>query len=105
MKAFIVLLGLMSFSAQASNLCTRYVNDSARYSALTALVEQINMDLEAVCTSPRILDIEIQPSQMVIQGEIVPQMAIYFHYNEESCKYLINRQDHTLTTSKCFPTW
>lgn len=105
MKAFIVLIGLMSFSAQAGNLCTRYENDEVKFSALEALSEQINMSLEVICNHPRMLDIEIQPSQIIIQGEVVPQTAIFFHYNEESCKYLVNRQDLTLTSSKCFPTW
>lgn len=104
MKATILALALVSSSAYA-NLCTKYDNRPEYMTALTALVEMQNKTLDEVCNSARILDIEIQPSQVIVQGEIIPQWAIYFHHNEDSCKYLLDRADLTLTSSRCFPTW
>jgi hypothetical protein len=103
----IALAALLISSSAFADLCSRY-NDRPEYArALEALVtNHMNRDMNEVCNSARILDIEIQPSQIINQdGEVVPQMAIYFHYNEDSCKYLLNRADLTLTTSRCYPTW
>lgn len=97
-------LALVSSSAFA-NLCTPYDNRPEYMTALTALVAMQNKTLDEVCNSARILDIEIQPSQIIVGGEIIPQWAVYFHYNEDSCKYLLSRADLTLTSSRCFPTW
>lgn len=104
MKALTLSLALISSSAFA-NLCTPYDTRPEYMNALKALVTLQNKTLDEVCNSSRILDIEIQPSQVIVAGEIIPQMAIYFHYNEDSCKYLLNRADLTLTSSRCFPTW
>lgn len=106
MKALALGLAVLSSSAFANNLCTKYDNRSEYINALTALVTHMDRSLEEVCSSPRILDIEIQPSQIINrEGQAVPQFAVYFHYNEESCKYLLNRETLTLTSSRCFPTW
>lgn len=105
MKKLIISLVLISTSALANNLCTPYDNRPEYMNALNALVTLQNKTLEEVCNSSRILDIEIQPSQVIVEGEIIPQWAVYFHYNEDSCKYLLNRADLTLTSSRCFPTW
>ena len=103
MKVLISVLLLASFSAHA-NLCDRYTSPD-RASAIEALAAHLNKSVDEVCNSPRILDIELQPSQVTIDGVAVPQWAIFLHYNEDSCKYLFNRADLTLTSSKCFPTW
>lgn len=104
MKLFI-LLALISTSAFA-DLCTKYDNRPEYLGALRALLAHQNRGMGEVCNSSRILDIEIQPSQVITQqGEVVPQFAIFFHYNEESCKYLVNRANLTLTSSRCYPTW
>jgi hypothetical protein len=104
MNILVLLFVLISSSAFA-NLCTPYDNRPEYMNALKALVTMQNKTLDEVCNSARILDIEIQPSQVIIEGEIIPQWAVYFHYNEDSCKYLLNRADLTLTSSRCFPTW
>jgi hypothetical protein len=104
MKAIALTLALVSTSAFA-NLCTPYDNRPEYMTALKALVTMQNKTMDEVCNSERIVDIEIQPSQVIIGGEIIPQWAVYFHYNEDSCKYLLNRADLTLTESRCFPTW
>lgn len=105
MKTLITALLFVSFSAQA-NLCARYEARTERALALEALSQHINMSMNEICQSPRILDVEITPTQTINrQGEIVRQMAIYFHYSEESCQYLLNREDLTLMKSKCYLTW
>lgn len=104
MKLFF-LLAFLSTSAFA-DLCTKYDNRPEYLGSLRALLAIQNRGMGEVCNSSRILDIEIQPSQIINQqGDVIPHFAIFFHYNEESCKYMMNRADLTLTSSRCFPTW
>lgn len=105
MKMLIALVALVSFSARAE-LCSRYDSKPEYINALTALAKHVDMSMDEVCNHPRIMDIQIHPSQIINrQGEVIPQIAIYFHYSEHSCKYLLNRQDLSMTESRCFNTW
>jgi len=101
----LIALGILLPSFAFANLCERYVGDAEKWRALETVVMSQSRTLDETCHSPRILDIEIQPSQVVVDGEFVKHWAVFFHYNEESCKFMVNRDEYTITSRRCFPTW
>lgn len=102
---FLIALSLLVPSFAFANLCDRYTADRGKWQALETVARAQARTTEEICKSERIVDIEIQPSQVIVQGEIFPQWAVFFHYNEESCKFMVGRDDYTMTSRYCFPTW
>lgn len=103
---FIALTLMLSLSGLASaNHCSKYQNRPEYMNALSALSVRQMRPLFEICESSRIMDVEVAPSQVIRNGETIPQMVIYLHYSEYSCKYLLDRKELTLTESRCFSTF
>lgn len=103
----LTLAGLMlTLSTFASaNHCVQYQDRPEYMNALSALSVRQMLPLYEICESERIMDVEVSPSQVIRNGEAIPQMVIYLHYAEYSCKFLLDRKDLTLTESRCFSTF
>jgi hypothetical protein len=103
---FIFFTLLLTLSGIASaNHCAEYRDRPEYMNALSALSVRQMRPLYEICESSRIMDVEVSPSQVIRSGEVIPQIVIYLHYSEYSCKYLLNRKDLTLTESRCFSTF
>lgn len=103
---FIVAALMFTLSSLASaNHCLQYQDRPEYMNALGALSSRQMRPLYEICESARIMDVEVAPSQVIRNGEAIPQMVIYLHYAEYSCKYLLDRKDLSLTESRCFSTF
>lgn len=106
MKLFLTLSIFCLAHSAFANLCTRYENSVEKLKALEVAAKESKTTSEELCRSQQILDIEIAPSQVInANGVIVPQMKVTFHYDYQSCQYMIDRKALTLTSNYCYDTW
>lgn len=104
MKHFtLALIALFSTSTFAGNLCSKYESYPRYMKAIAAVASYHNKTLDAFCSNPRVLDVEAQPSRIIKRdGEIVPHVRVQEHFEYDSCLYMVNETDYTITESRCY---
>jgi hypothetical protein len=104
MKKIIVLaLITLSATANAANLCSRYENSERYMKAIKFLADYQEYSVSEFCNLPRVWDLEIQPTRIINrEGEVIPHVRIQQHMEYDSCLFMINETDYTLTSSKCY---
>lgn len=105
MKVLLATL-LISSSAFAQDLCTKWRSNERYERALNTLAQYLEYDPAVMCTLPGVLDIEVQPSRIIDQnGDVIPHVRIYFHKSYESCYYMVRDEDQEITSGRCFSTF
>jgi len=103
---FIIISLLASSSAFASDLCSRYENNTRYYTAIETVADYLGYSMEQVCQHPAFLDIEVQPNRVITrEGKVEPHVKVQFHKNYESCYYLVRDLDKKVTDSRCYSTF
>ncbi|MFA5583585.1 MAG: hypothetical protein WDA09_05160 [Bacteriovoracaceae bacterium] len=93
-------------SAYASDLCTRYENNTRYFTAIETVADYLGYELNQLCNHPSFLDIEVQPSRVITRnGEVQPHVKVQFHKNYESCYYKVRDEDKAITESRCYSTY
>lgn len=100
---FILALLVSTSSAFAADLCTRYENNNRYFTAVKTVSQELGLELSNLCNNPKILDIEVQPSRVITRnGDVEPHVRVQFHYNYESCYYMVRDLDQKITSSRCY---
>jgi hypothetical protein len=104
MKLILSLLVLTSASSSfAANLCTKWGHKPRYVSALKAVATAYKMSYEQLCTHSAILDIEVQPSHIVIpDGTVIPHVQVQLHQSTQSCLIMVNDLDLSITQNYCY---
>ena len=105
MKAVTTLFALsfLSITASAADLCTKYENKPRYMKAIETVAKYQQYTMEEFCSHPRVLDIEVQPSQVINnKGEVIPHMSVQQHFSYDSCLYMVNETDYSITRARCY---
>lgn len=82
--------------------CGKY-NQPRYLTAITTVAKNLDMTFEELCTLPRILDVEAQPSHTLTrEGERIPHTRIQLHMSYESCLYMVRDADQVITSQRCY---
>lgn len=109
MKHLILALALLTSTtslAASANLCTKY-SESERYmKALAAVATAYEMSVEELCNHPRILDIEAQPSRIILRdGTVIPHVQVQLHQSTQSCLIMVSDVDSSISKNYCYSGW
>lgn len=105
MKKFTILLPLfaLSTSISAADLCTKFESNKRYMNAIRAVSKFQNYTKEEFCNLPNILSIEVQPSHTIDnQGNEIPHVRVQQHSSWDSCLYLVNELDYSMTKTYCY---
>lgn len=106
MKTLLVAAVLLSSTAFAGEMCSRWRSNARYDKALTTLANHMNYSMEEMCNLPQVLDIEVQPSRVINpEGEVIPHVRIELHRAYDSCFYMIRDLDQVITSSRCYSTF
>lgn len=96
------ILALSSFSAFADH-CARYA-DSPRYlKAIQTVAKHQDRSFEEFCNRPGLLEIEAQPNRIITpNGDVIPHVRVELHFSYDSCSYLVNELNYTITKGQCY---
>ncbi len=99
----LLTFSLLSTSVFAGNLCSKYESYPRYMKAIATVAESQNKTLDAFCTNPRVLDIEAQPSRLIARdGEVIPHVRVQEHFEFDSCLYMVNENNYTISQSRCY---
>lgn len=99
----LLALTVLSTSAFAGNLCSKYESYPRYMKAIAAVASNQNKTLEVFCSNPRVLDIEAQPSRIITrEGEVIPHVRVQEHFDYDSCLYMVNETDYSISQSRCY---
>lgn len=88
------------------DLCTKWSHSDRYTAAIKAVAAQEDFSFEELCTLPKILDIEAQPSRVITpKGDVIPHVRIQLHMAYESCLYMVRDSDKVITSSRCYSGW
>ncbi|MBY0412954.1 MAG: hypothetical protein K2Q18_02255 [Bdellovibrionales bacterium] len=100
--AFLAVL-ILTTSTNAANLCARWESSPRYMKAIAFLATYQDYTIEEFCNLPHVLDLELQPTRIILRdGEVIPHVRIQQHSEYSSCLYMINEKDYSLTSSKCY---
>lgn len=96
------ILSLTSVSAFADH-CAKFENNERYTKAIIAVATAQERTYEEFCNRPALLEIEAQPSRIINKkGEIVPHVRVQQHFSYDSCSYLVNETDYSITETRCY---
>lgn len=96
------ILSLTSVSAFA-NHCSKFEGNARYTKAVEAVALFQGRTVNEFCNRPGLLEIEAQPNRIITKkGESVPHVRIQQHFSYDSCSYLVNELDYTITESVCY---
>ena len=99
----LAILVASSFSFAATNLCTKWEHKPRYVKAIEAVAKQYKFSYEQLCTHPAILDIEAQPSHIVlVDGTVIPHVQVQLHQSTQSCLIMVNDLDLSITKNYCY---
>lgn len=104
MKSFFTIaLLLCSLPSFAEDLCSRYYQNERYMKGIEFLAQYQGLLKKEFCNLPQVLDLEVQPSRIITrEGEVIPHLRIQQHYEYDSCLFMVNETDYSLTSSKCY---
>lgn len=106
MKKMMVAFSLAFLSTSAfatTNHCEKFANSPRYLKAIEAVAKYQERTLEDFCTRVGMLEIEAQPSRIITpNGDVIPHVSIQQHFSWDSCKYLVNEIDYSITNVKCY---
>lgn len=96
----------MSTGAFAANLCTKWEHKERYVKAIKAVATEYKMTYDELCTNPNILDIEAQPSHIVLRdGTVIPHVQVQLHQSTQSCLVMVSDVDSSITKNYCYSGW
>lgn len=99
----LLALTVLSTSVSAANMCAKYESSPRYMKAIATVAASHNKTLEAFCSNPRVLDIEAQPSRIITrEGDVIPHVRVQEHFDYDSCLYMVNELDYTISQSRCY---
>jgi hypothetical protein len=105
MKKLAVLftLATLSTSISATDLCTKYENNKRFMKAIETVAEYQNYSKEEFCTLGHVMDVEVQPSRIIDrEGNVIPHARVQQHKTFDSCLYMVNELDYSITQAYCY---
>lgn len=105
MNKISLLLGLtlIAGTANAANLCTKYESSPRFMKAIAEVAKYQNYTTLEFCTLPLVWDVEVQPSRVINnEGEVIPHVRVQQHKEYDSCLYLLNETDYSMTKAYCY---
>lgn len=105
MKNLSVLFALatLSTSVSAADLCTKYEHNARFMKAIEVVAKYQKYTKEEFCNLERVLDVEVQPSHVVdYEGNVIPHVQVQQHKSWDSCLYLVNETDYSMTQAYCY---
>lgn len=105
MKTTITLMALTLFSSEvfAANHCAKYTNYPRYMKAIEAVAKYQDYSVEEFCSLPRVWDVEAQPSRIVKRdGEVIPHVTVQQHFEYDSCLFMVNETDYTISQHRCY---
>lgn len=104
MTSLIMLLSSTVFAQ--GDLCAKYSHNERYTAAIKAVANLEQFSFEELCTLPKILDIEAQPSRVITpQGDVIPHVQLQLHMSYQSCLYMVRDADKVVTSSRCYSGW
>lgn len=104
MKKMILSLALtLTATSAIANHCDQFADNPRYLKAIEAVAKTQDRTVENFCTRPGLLSIEAQPSRIIsYEGEVIPHVRIQQHFSWDSCLYLVNELDYSITQTKCY---
>lgn len=104
--AVLFTLTTLSTSLSAADLCTKYEYSKRYMKAIEIVAQYQNYTKEEFCNLPHVLDIEVQPTHIIKiindKPEVIPHASVQQHKSEDSCMYLVNELDYSITKARCY---
>ena len=92
-----------SFSFAAGTMCDKWASNPTFVKAISAVADVEGMPFEQLCTLPRILDIEAQPTHLFTrEGERIPYTRVQLHGEYDSCLFMVRVSDNVITEQRCY---
>ncbi len=96
-------LTLFSSEVFAANHCAKYTNYPRYMKAIEAVAKYQDYSVEEFCSLPRVWDVEAQPSRIVKRdGEVIPHVTVQQHFEYDSCLFMVNETDYTISQHRCY---
>ncbi|QDK38567.1 hypothetical protein [Bdellovibrio sp. NC01] len=107
MKALIFCATLFAASSSfAFTTCDKWANNARLTKAIYTVAAHEDYTFEELCTLPKILDVEAQPSHIVERdGTVIPHVRVQLHMEYSSCLYMVRDSDQVITSSRCYSGW
>ena len=105
MKKITLLMALatLSTTVSANDLCSKYEHNPRFMKAIEVVAKFQKYTKEEFCNLERVLDIEVQPSQVIDrEGNVIPHVQVQQHKSWDSCLYLVNELDYSMTQTYCY---
>jgi hypothetical protein len=95
-----------TFAYAATNNCDKWSSKSRYITAIKTVAAAEKYQFAELCTEPKILDIEVQPSHIVTpQGDVIPHTQVQLHMAYQSCLYMVRDSDQVITSGHCYSGW
>ncbi|WP_413290810.1 hypothetical protein [Bdellovibrio sp. HCB337] len=107
MKYFVAAIALLaSTSSFAANLCTKWEHKERFVKAIKVVATEYKMTYEELCNNPNILDIEAQPSRIILRdGTVIPHVQVQLHQSYQSCLIMVSDVDSSIAKNYCYSGW
>lgn len=107
MKHLVLIIALLtSTTTLASDLCSKYSHNQRYTKALVIVATEYKMTFAEFCGNPHILDIEAQPSRIVLRdGTVIPHVQVQLHQATQSCLIMVNDLDSSISKKYCYSGW
>lgn len=104
MKTLLIFfLSVFALEALADSNCSKWESRPDYVKALEVVAHEAGWTYEEMCTFPRILDVETQPSRIILRdGTVVPHVRVQLHYDYHSSLYMINKETWQISESRCY---
>jgi len=104
--AFIVFAGYVMVSpalVAQNHLCSKWENRPDYMQAISTVAASYQKSYIELCTTKNILDIEVQPSRIILRdGTIVPHLRVQLHYEYDSCLFMVNKESQEISKQHCY---
>lgn len=97
------LIVLASSAAFAQNSCDKWANNPRFVKAINVVAANEGYTFEQLCTLPKILDVEAQPTRKIERdGTVIPHVRVQLHMEYSSCLYMVRDADLAITENRCY---
>ncbi|WP_374029968.1 hypothetical protein [Bdellovibrio bacteriovorus] len=99
-----LILSTTAFAQQDN--CQKYATKDRYMTAIKTVAAHVEYSIDELCTLPKVLDIEAQPSRVITpKGDVIPHVRVQLHMAYESCLYMVRDADQVITSSRCYSGW
>lgn len=106
MKVFALLTLALTVNFAFAAGCEKYNNFPRYKKAIETVAADNKMSFEELCTHPRYLDVEAQPSRVILRdGEVIPHVRVQLHGEYDSCLFMVRDSDQVITSRRCYSGW